>query len=409
MTRLVESYLSCPVRVPGPEGQDWEARRGSANALVDGTFAWGPFLGMSFDEACLFSADVNRELAKAETKALKELIIEQAYYTLSMNRSLLELFQMWAWARTKQYGTIKIMPNFAQEDLIRRLWTAFLEDKPFLDYIVKCRQWGLSTTIQICFLFLGAMMQDVNLLTMAHKNEKTLAIWRMQRDCWSNMPYRPRIHFKESRRLMEYAYSNSRGKIESAEDKEPAHSDVNRLIHQSEKARFPRAAETDEGVSSTLPERGFYAWIVESTALAVGDHFHSGWELAEAGESDWCATFYGWLRHPEYRRRLAPGEEGKFATENLDEIEKNLVLLGADFEQLKWWRILVATRFGGDVNRALRQYPATSDDAFRGAGTSAFSTAGLNRVRRWMLEHGQKPLYEGNLVRHGLTTNPLYL
>ncbi len=408
MTRLVDSYLACP----GVVGIEEDRRRGAVNALVNGRFAFGPYLGMTYDEATAFDRFWQAELKKASTKAEKEIVLERAYYQLSEGKTLVELFAMWAWARTKQYGTIKITANFAQEDLMGRMWTAWETDTPFMDYIVKARQWGLSTTIQILFLLLGAHLPDITILTMAHKTEKTMDIWRMQKDCYAAMPYRPRVQFPK--REMRFLLTGSRGRVESAEDKSPAHSSAYRLVHQSEVARFPNPDEIDEGVSATLPERGFFVWVKESTALGMGDSFHKGWELAEEGKSDWRATFYGWLGHPEYRRPLLPGEEAEYALNRLDDIETGLLALGASVEQLKWWRVIVATKFKGDVGRALRQFPGTPLDAFRGAGSSAFSSMGLARVAKWMREHPEKPKYEGNLLAiepsgSALTRDPLYL
>ncbi len=411
MTALVDRYLRCPAAVP----TDRDPVRGEMSALVDGKFAWGPFLGLSYDQACTFDRDVQREMKSAvDDEKKKALILEVAYYTMSEGKDLLQLFEMWAWARTKQYGTIKLRPNFAQSDMIRRVWEAFIADLPFREYVVKARQWGLSTTIQILFLLLCAHMEDINATTMAHKENKTLEIWRMQADCWKSMPYRPRVQFHPSRRAMAFEKTGSRGRIESAEDRNPAHSDANRLYHQSESARYPKPDEIDEGVSATLPERGFFIWIKESTALGFGDHFHRGWQLAENGKSEFKPTFYGWLGHPEYRRRLVYGEEAAFSLERLDPVERELLALGASLEQLKWWRLIVATKFGGDVTRALRQYPATPLDAFRGAGTSAFSAAGLAAVRKWLHENDSRPKLQGHLLElvpggNALTRDPLYL
>ena len=404
MTRTVDFWLRCPVALDDADGR----RRGEASALVDGKFAWGPFLGMTYDNACLYDRDVQRACAVHK----EDLVREEAYYDLSSGRTLLERFEMWAWGRTKQYGTIKLRANFAQQDLLERMQAAKDNDQPFLEWIVKCRQWGMSTTIQLAIQYLSAEMEDVNALTMAHKRTKTKEIWRIQQDSWNRMCYRPRVKFVESRDRMEFVRSNTRQKIESAEDKNPSRSDTNLIVHQSESAMYPKPEEIDDGVSATLPERGFRIWIKESTAKGVGNHFHKGYELAENGESEFRATFYGWLEHPEYWREVYPEERGKYAIENLDPDDRDLVALGATPERLKWWNLLVATRFAGDKARARQEFPATALEAFQGSGASAFATSGLMKIRRWI--KNEAPIFEGQLEELDvqgdlLTRDPLHL
>lgn len=386
-----------------------ERVRAIESALDGDRFAWGPFLGMSYDAARIYDGDVQRELKRSKAP---DQVSEAAYYDLSAGKTLSELFEMWAWGRTKQYGTIKLRANFAQQDFLDRLQQAKSMGTPFRDYQVKCRQWGMTTVTQLAIFYLSAEIEDCNALTMAHKRTKTKEIWRIQQDSWNRMCYRPRVRFIESRDRMEFASSGARQKIESAEDKNPSRSDTNLIVHQSEAAMYPNPEEIDDGVSATLPERGFLVWVKESTAKGVGNHFHRGWELAEAGDSEWTPTFYGWLKHPEYYRLVDPEERAKYAIENLDPDDRELVLLGATPERLKWWALLVSTRFAGDKARARQEFPSTALEAFQGSGASAFSQAGLIKVRRWIKDvelafEGQ--LEEINETGGILTRDPLYL
>lgn len=364
----------------------------------DGRFTSGCFLGLTVDDAEEVEEDYLRDCRRWK----QEQASEETFYALSEGKDLGTLFAMWAWAKTKDYGFIKIEPTFAQKDTIDLLMKAGREDTALLLEILKARQLGQTTGIQASWFLLASMLEDKRFLTMAHKQEKTAGIVRMQVDMHKAMPFRPQVRFALSKRYAKWERTGCELQVESAEDSDPGRSSSYNFIHMSEHPFFPNAELIDGAFGSTKPNVGFYAWIKEGTGNGVGNAFYRTWVDGERGKNDWTCRFHGWWQHPMYRVSVKPEDMGKFTADKLEEHEQEMVAYcrtegwELEPEQIAWYRRELNTTYNGDLDKMWQEHPAWPMQAFLSSGRPVFDTRGFERLIA--VQRGLDPVFAGDIL-----------
>lgn len=162
------------------------------------------------------------------------------------------------------------------------------------------------------------------------------------------------------------------------------------LLHLTELALWPNAAETWENMSPGLADVPGSVAIRESVAWIAEDWWHSQIRMDLAGESDFHLIFSGWNEHPyrwnsvdlkwenEYRTELPGKYQGVDGKKKFDlELPKRITDWRFEYrlsdEQCYWaWRGW-ATKCNRDWDRFCRQYPLSVDMAFRFTGTGFFN------------------------------------
>lgn len=391
MGLIVEKALKTPMEVPVP-GEEW-GRRELVDPRVDGVFTDGCFLGLTVEAAEDFERDYERDVSAYG----EELASEGAWYALSDGKSLADLFRMWAWAKTKQFGKLKLVPTYSQAELIELIMKAFREDTPLYILLLKARQLGGSTALQIIWMLLASVMEFCNFLTMAHKRDKTGGLFAMQKSAWLFMPFRPRVLWSPSRApAARFVLSGSESFIESAEDSDPAHSSSYRFAHLSEHARYGEAERVDAAVGATLPDAGFYVLVKETTGNGIGNQFYRNWTDAEKGKNEFTALFHTWFRHKRYRKKMTEVIERELRngdhSNELEAIEKEFSLQP---EQMAWYVHVLMTKYGGDIDLMKENYPSYALQAFLSSGRPVFGTRAFERMLGAMR---LDPVFQGDIV-----------
>lgn len=376
----------------------------------DGRFTEGPFLGLTIPEAEAIEAEYDQRAKKKVrgadgkpkplSKVAEDEAKEWAFYKLSEGKTLDQLFRMWSFANTKDYGVILLAPTFAQQDIIDRIAQAGWDDLPLFLMDLKARQLGASTGIQVLFYLLAATLEQERFLTIAHKREVVSALFSIQQKMHELMPFRPRVRFAPSKGKSTWVRTGSESFIESAEDTNPGRGKSFKFIHASEHAFWENAERIDGGLASTLPNRRFLVWIRETTANGVGNLFYDEWVAAEQGSNDWVAMFHPWWKHPEYE--LAEGEYDarKFRVSELPEAMQAIVAFNGTIRagQLAWYFQTCMTKHHGDWSLMAQEYPTWPGQAFRTSGAPVFDMDSYERLLTAIRETPLAPAFVGDIL-----------
>ncbi len=232
--------------------------------------------------------------------------------------------------------------------------------------ILKGRQQGCSTYIEGRFYWLVTHHFGYRAFILTHDAEATNNLFEMAQRYheYCPAPVRPSVDASNSKELI-FGQLDSGYKIGTAGNKGVGRSSTIQLLHSSEAAYQPHAAEHAKGIMQAVPnERGTEIFI-ESTANGIGNYYHEQWQQAEAGQSDFIAIFVPWYWQDEYKRE-APLDF------KVSDDERELVrLYGLTKDKLMWRRIKIAELSVGGldgVKAFMQEYPCSATEAFQLTG-----------------------------------------
>jgi hypothetical protein len=153
-----------------------------------------------------------------------------------------------------------------------------------------------------------------------------------------------------------------------------------RRVHFSEFAFYGDGARALMGaVMSSVPTDSDTEVIVESTANGLGNEFHTMWQRAVSGESEWVPFFFAWWEHPEYFRALEVAADVFQNSLSKDEQELkqryNLTL-----EQLSWRRWKIRNDLNGDEDLFKQEFPSNPEEAFLTSGRPRYDLKSVERM-----------------------------
>jgi hypothetical protein len=272
---------------------------------------------------------------------------------------------------------VKFQMNWAQQ--------ALLDEMHYLNIILKARQLGFSTFIQLLMLDAALFNSNVRAAIIAHTLIDAQAIFKDKvKFPYENLPDALRAAIPlTSDSATELALANN----SSIRVGTSLRSGTLNYLHVSEYGRlcaqYPeKAAEVKAGALNTL-ETGQIAFI-ESTAMGREGHFHELCEAAAAKQRmgtpltplDFKFHFFPWWKHPDYRLPIhgalvIPAEYARYF-ENLDTFHG----IKLSPEQ-KYWYTKKADVQLGDMRR---EYPATPEEAFEASIEGAYYAEQLARA-----------------------------
>lgn len=271
------------------------------------------------------------------------------------------------WITNKEGERVKFQMTWAQEQL--------LNDLHYLNVILKARQLGFTTFIQIYMLDMSVFYPDTRCGVIAHTRDDAEAIFRDKiKFPYDNLPEQIKAScrvVKNNTTTLELS-NNSLIRVGTS-----LRSGTLQFLHISEFgkicARFPdKAREIVTGALNTI-QSGQVAFI-ESTAEGQEGRFFDLCEEAQAKERrsedlsalDWKFHFYPWWREPSYAIdapvSITPKLERYF---QVLEDEHGIRLS----DPQKAWYAKKAEVQGEDMKR---EYPATPKEAFDAAVEGAY-------------------------------------
>lgn len=278
---------------------------------------------------------------------------------------------------------IPFVPNQAQWELIRGLWTR--------NIVLKARQRGITTAIAIMWLDHALFNANQRCAVIAQDLASAEAIFRDKvKFAYDRLPEQLRklmpLQQDRADELL-FAHNNSSVKVTSS-----ARSGTVDRLHVSEFgkicAEFPKkATEIVRGSFPAIPENAIT--IIESTAEGADGIFYDmsqrAIELhdskAELSKKDYRFHFYPWYSDPDYVLNDNTVVISETDHEYFNGLEGQLDIVLSP-EQRAWY---VATRmadFGGDPQSMWQEYPSFPAESFKVSTDGVYYNLQLSDARK---------------------------
>lgn len=276
--------------------------------------------------------------------------------------------------------------NWAQDHYVSRIEAQYNANKPMRFIILKARQMGLSTATE-AFLFTMSFLHTNNRsLVISHDQTSYEHLLGMSKRYWSTFWARRLYHTDYSSRK-ELAWKETSSSIFTATAKsvDAARSQTVHGLHASEVAFWPDPKTLMTGLRQTIPTRPGTFIALESTANGVGNYFHTTWNAAMSGDSEFEPLFFPWWKHPEY---TAPTARLPTVLGPLNSEERLLYIYlrsqgCSDPEhRIIWHRFALRDLCQNDMNKLHQEYPTTPEEAFVASGSNVFPLDKLNEIYR---------------------------
>ena len=288
--------------------------------------------------------------------------------------------------KTKDAQIAPLVLNDAQTRLLDAMDGQERQGKPIRVIILKARQMGFSTVTEAVIFHRAATRRNVSALIVAHRDDSTKNLFSMSKRYYDNLPAALRP-MRQASNAKELIFDNpdrragrkkveglhSRIRCQTAGGGGIGRSDTLQLVHLSEFAFWPGdKRETLIGILQAVPSEPGTLVVIESTANGY-DEFHTMWEAAVRGESDFIPLFFPWYEMAEYRKPVTPGTVWTQAERDMAE------RYGLDDEQLSWRRWCIANNCAGDEDKFRQEYPSYPEEAFLTSGRPVFDMDAIER------------------------------
>jgi len=264
--------------------------------------------------------------------------------------------------RPKDGGKLPFTLNRAQLYVHEKLEAQKAKIGKVRALILKGRQQGMSTYVEGRFYYFTSRQDGKAAFILTHEDRATKNLFKMAKRFHKDSPdyIRPEIEKSNAKELL-FSDTDSGYELGTAGNKEVGRSQTVQYFHGSEVAFWKNAASLTKGVLQTIPDMPGTEIIYESTANGVGNFFHTKWQEAEAGESEFIAIFVPWYWQEEYQ---ADASEMQATPDEFDMLAE---FDGLTLEHLAWRRKKII-EFNVDGNGGedsfKQEYPMTASEAF---------------------------------------------
>ena len=317
-------------------------------------------------------------------------------------------FEYWAATcgkiKNKADGTmINLRCNRGQRKLLATLLTDFFAGLPVRIILLKARQWGGSTLVQLFFAWVQIFhRENWNSVIVAHQKDPARNIRAMYSRMASHHPTEiapvKLKNFEGSSSNKELVGRGAVISVGTAEKPEALRSDDIKMAHFSEVGLYKRTKEKSpedliQAIVSSIPNTIPHTIIVmESTAKGVGNFFYDEWQRAEAKESAYKPVFVAWWELEQYYKPFADDAERLEFVRTMSDVEVYRFNLGATLEGLNWYREK-RKEVSTDI-AMMNEFPSTPAEAFAASQSYAHNPLHLQAMKEFCKE----PLAEGELI-----------
>jgi len=297
-------------------------------------------------------------------------------------------FEYWAYTcvkiSNKDSRKNPIVPfrlRLPQRMLLRVLMEDFMNDFPIRIILLKARQWGGSTLIQLFMSWLQLFhFRNWNSVIVTDVEQQAHNIRAM----YSRMAkYHPQdlydvklVPFEGSTKNRLLEGRDCVISIASMQRPENMRSSDLKLAHFSEVASFKETlGKKPEDITQTI--RGTIMNVpgtmiaVESTAKGVGNFFHREWMDAQEKKSGYRAVFVPWHMIEDYFEPFKTKQDAVRFAETLTPALQTLWDKGATLEGIQWYMNHKKRERFSDW-RMDAEFPSSPEDAFSSTGKRAF-------------------------------------
>lgn len=293
---------------------------------------------------------------------------------------------------TKQ--SVPFILNRPQRRLLRTIEERRVAGVPIRVILLKARQWGASTLVQIYFAWIQIVhLRNWHSLICAHVKDTASTIRGMYTHLLENYPREYwddeecAAEFRPYERMTNVRVIPGRGcrvTVCSSENQESTRGMDCSMAHLSEVAFWKDSQQHNpvdliRSVASGIARSPMTMVVMESTANGVGNFFHKEWLRAVEGKSDKTPFFVAWHEIDLYREPVAEGEALEFFNSFSDYERELWHEHGCTLEAIKWYRHKAAEYT--EHRSMMAEFPTTAHEAFCSTESSVFASADVERLR----------------------------
>ena len=297
---------------------------------------------------------------------------------------------------------IPFILRLPQRILLKDLVEQLFHNKPVREIILKARQWGGSTLVDLFEAWIQIFHRTGwNSCIAAHVKDAAYNI----RSMYNLMCRR---HPKEIQSLTMRTFEGSQTtkklverdaiiSVGTAQKPESLRSFDLKLVHASEVGLWKdtkeiKAEDLAQALVAAVPISPYTCIVLESTAKGIGNYFHRTWMKAVSGENVFKPLFIPWFYIDMYWKEFVDDIKKAEFVKSMTEDEWARWELGATLEGLNWYRDMLATI--QSEWRMKSEFPSTPQEAFSTTNRFVHNPADIDFMRNGAKE----PLYVGELV-----------
>lgn len=336
---------------------------------------------------------------------------------------------MYAYIKRKGGGSDMLFwLNRPQRKLIERLEEMRRAGKPIRLILLKARQWGGSTAVQIYMAWLQLIHKEgLNSLIVGHVKAAATEVKSMFERLIEAYPtshlYPIGASFNDKEpkivgvgtemNIKRIPQRNCNIKIGSAESPDSARGGDYNFVHCTEvglwkKTEGKSPEEIIRSACSGVLLKPMTMIVYESTANGTGNFFHREWEAAKKGISQFAPLFVAWYEIEQYSLDFSSEDERRAFADNLirykdRDISENercesgrylwwLWERGATLEAIHWY-ITERAKYNDHGDMA-SEYPSDDIEAFVHSGAKIFDRYQVEELRKTC----KAPIYTGEVV-----------
>lgn len=313
-------------------------------------------------------------------------------------------------------GEVKFVLNSAQRKLVEKLESMRLKGKPIRIVLLKSRQWGGSTCIQLYMAWLQLIHKvGLNSVIVSQVKKTSFAIKAMYDRALNHYPvymlHKLGEEYNEKESVMVNVGQSGDYKkipqrdctitIASYEAPDAIRGDAYSLAHFSEVGLWEATEKktAEKVVRSACQGIVYMPYTMiayESTANGVGNFFHKEYLAAKLGKSQFESLFVSWMEidwnvlpfnseseKEQFAQWLYENRDSEKVASNREEPGKYLWRLwnmGATLEGINWY-IQERTKFDCHANMA-SECPSDDIEAFTFSGRRVFANEDVEQFRR---------------------------
>lgn len=336
---------------------------------------------------------------------------------------------MYVWIKCKGGGDdVLFRLNRAQRKLVERLERRREAGEPIRLILLKARQWGGSTAIQMYMAWLMLVHKvGLNSLIVGLQNVVADEIHDMFRKMIDKYPVRllyalgeaynenePKfVGVGKSGNIHRLPHRNCKIKIGSAERPDSVRGGDYNLVHCSEVGLWKKTdgkspEDMVRSACSGILLKPYTMIVYESTANGTGNFFQREYDAAKEGRSQFEALFISWFDIEQYEEPLEDREafaqwlwDNRNNTNAMNEREESgkylywLFEIGATLEAINWY-IKERSKYA-DHGAMASEYPSDDVEAFVHSGERVFDKYNVEKLRKGC----KPPRYIGDIYADG--------
>lgn len=303
-------------------------------------------------------------------------------------------FEFWCWQcvkiidkETKKLMVFMLRPP--QRKLLEALEKMRLDGVPIRVILLKARQWGGSTLVQV---YMAWIQQEWRMnwhsAIIADIEQQSKNIRGMYKKLAANYPRdigtMTFVPYEGQQKVQMVVERGCVIGIGSANNPDAFRSYDFSMLHMSEvglwKATEQRSPEDlAQALSGALSDAPYTLCVQESTAKGVGNYFHRQWNESVAGRTRYAPVFVSWFEIDLY---TSPVDDYVEFWESLDSYERDLWEMGATLEGIQWYRLKLSSDMNGNRWRMASEFPSTPEEAFQTTGYRVFSQAYTSKAAK---------------------------